>query len=99
MLFRKRRRQRTQAPFVTGADGRAEVGDLPAMPVSVALWRNLTQEPFGRWALPEPMSVSVVPAGQEVVFAFREANPIRGTVAREGGAGTKALVSAWRDGP
>ena len=56
----------------------------------------LPGEKTERWAPPKTTHVRVMPRGQEIVFALREPNPIRGVVVLPDGTGTSVSVVAYR---
>jgi hypothetical protein len=85
---------RAERPPTTDANGRVEMSLLPACEIVVGL-----DFPFrapAPWAMPRTTHVRLVPEGQEVVFAFRAATPIRGVVFMPDGTPAKAQVIAWR---
>jgi len=81
-----------QQPTTTDSRGRVELTGLPAGEVTI----RLASYPPPPWARPASLEVRVVPNGQEVLFALREATPISGVVRRPDGTGAQASVWAKR---
>lgn len=84
---------RSEKMPMTDANGRVELSGLPAGEIVVGISGNSPPPP---WAKPKSNHARLVPNGQEVVFAFREAKPIRGVVLMPEGTGAETVVTAWR---
>ena len=80
----------------TGEDGRVEFTGLAANEVLLVQDIQTMGEPWRSFARPEKGWVRVVPDGQEIVFAFRVPNPIRGTVVGDAEKGEATTVFAYR---
>jgi len=83
--------------LTTDREGRLLLANLPAVEVSVGIRVDLGSTAAQRWAPPDPQWKKIVPDGREIVFAFREANFIRGRLRFPDGRHTRGgVVSAWR---
>ena len=80
----------------TDEDGRIEFTGLTATEVILTQDFQTTEEPWRSYARPKQGHIKVTPEGQEIVFAFREPNPIRGTVVGDPEKGKVTTVFAYR---